>query len=293
MQITLNLADPKHSDISYKKTRYSDSQVNIILGQELRNTSVTDPIFILTRFNTYEDLFYLLAATDVLKSAGYKTIYVGFTCFLGQRSDQRFEDLQSFDLKIITDIINSQGYTGVILNQPHSPVLPALVNQSKLMPQSVFFNFVKQVIRTHYGTDKFTLVSPDAGAYKRLYKIAEQNNLPMVAANKFRDESGPKVVFNGDVKDQVCVIMDDYCDGGRTFISLAQQLKEAGAKNVVLAVVHGLYSYGFDPLMNGGIDFVISTNSISDIEIMHDGNKIKDYTNFIFQQDVVGKEPKK
>lgn len=292
MQVTLNLADPNHSDISYTKTKYSDGQVNIALGSELRQKlSVTDPIFILTRFNNYEDLFYLLGATEVLHSAGYQYIYVGITCFFGQRSDQRFKDLQSFELKIIADIINAQKYTGVIINEPHSAVLPALINQSKLMPANVFFNFVLNTMRIQLPGESFTLVSPDAGAYKRTSKLADKNLIPMVAANKYRAEDGsPQVALNGDVAGKNCVILDDYCDGGRTFISLAKQLKEAGAKVVVLAVAHGLYSYGLEPLMDGGIDFIISTNSIKDIQIVNDGMKNRDYTNYIFQQDVIGKK---
>lgn len=292
MQVTLNLADPTFSDISYTKTKYSDGQVNIVLGPELREKlSVTDPVFILTRFNNYEDLFYLLGATDVLRSAGYQYIYVGITCFLGQRSDQRFKDLQSFDLKIIADIINSQNYTGVIINEPHSAVLPALINRAKLMPPAVFFNFVQRTMMIQLNNDPWILVSPDAGAYKRTSKLAETYNIPMVAANKYRaDDGSPQVALNGDVAGKNCVILDDYCDGGRTFISLAQQLKAAGAKVVVLAVVHGLYSYGLEPLMDGGIDFVISTNSIKTVEIVNDGMKNRDYTNYIFQQDVIGKQ---
>jgi ribose-phosphate pyrophosphokinase len=287
--LTLNLVDKNFSDIMYEKIKFTDTQVSIKLDDSILKTDVSTPIFIVTRFNNYDDLFYLLGATEVLQARNFKNIYVGITCLLGQRSDQRFDDLQSFDLKIIANILNSQNYTAVILNEPHSAVSPALINNSRLMPQSVFMNFVMQTMAIQMPGEKFVLVSPDAGAYKRIYKLAEKHNLEMVAANKVRYAEGPRVTFIGDVKDKVCVILDDYCDGGRTFIQLAQQLREQGAKNVVLAVPHFLASFGIECLMKD-IDFVITTNSIRDIEIVNNGMKNVDYTNFIFQQNMTDKK---
>lgn len=287
--LTLNLVDKDFSDIGYEKIKYADSQVSIKLDESILQTAVDTPIFILTRFNNYEDLFYLLGATEVLRSRNFQNIYAGITCLLGQRSDQRFEETQSFDLRIISDILNSQNYTAVILNEPHSMVAPGMIRNSRLMPQSVFMNHVMDTMYTQMPGQRFTFVSPDAGAYKRIYKLAERYNVPMVAANKFRDKDGPKVSFLGDVKDQVCVIVDDYCDGGRTFIQLAKLLREQGAKNVVLAVPHFLASYGIECLMED-IDFVITTNSIRDIEIVNNGVKNVDYTDYIFQLKVSDKK---
>lgn len=48
----------------------------------------------------------------------------------------------------------------------------------------------------------------------------------------------------GDVKDKVVLIIDDICDGGRTFIELGKVLKERGASKVILYVTHGIFSQG-------------------------------------------------
>jgi phosphoribosylpyrophosphate synthetase len=289
MQIILNLADLSSSDIGYEKIKFADGQVSIKLDEAaVKRVPADSDLFILTQFNSYDDLFYLLAATDVLKFRGVEKIGVGFTCFLSQRSDERFKNNQSFDLQIITRIINSQNYVNVITNEPHSKVLPALLNNCAVMPQKLFFNFVKQTMINKFQANTFTIVTPDAGAYKRIAGLDEAKDLPLLAANKVRDEKGdPIVMLNGSPEGQVCVIIDDLCDGGRTFISLAKQLKEAGATKVVLAVVHGLFSYGLDVLKNGNIDHVICTNSISTIGVQHDGIKEHDYSDFVTQLDLI------
>lgn len=287
---TLNLANEADSDIRYKKTKYTDGQVSIELNDiDVRGINEHVPLIILTRFNSYEDLFYLLSATDVLKNWNKNNLYVIITCFFGQRSDARFKPFQSFDLKIITDIINSQNYSQIVILEPHSSVLPALLDRCKTMPDEVFFNYIKKVMSDEKMND-FTLISTDANGYKRTAPIADKFQLPLVPAIKVRNEKGEPVVdVRGNVEGKVCVIYDDYCDGGRTFISLAEQLKNLGASRVVLAVVHGLFSYGLEPLMKN-IDLVITTDSIKNIGIMCDGYSTKDYSKYVKQLIVTGRD---
>ena len=40
------------------------------------------------------------------------------------------------------------------------------------------------------------------------------------------------------------LIVDDICDGGMTFIKVAEVLKNFGTKQIDLAVSHGLFSKG-------------------------------------------------
>jgi phosphoribosylpyrophosphate synthetase len=68
-------------------------------------------------------------------------------------------------------------------------------------------------------------------------------------------------------KDSKFVIVDDICDGGRTFIELAKAIREkvADAK-IYLVVTHGLFTSGFDQL-NIYFEKVFTTNSYADVSI--------------------------
>ena len=59
---------------------------------------------------------------------------------------------------------------------------------------------------------------------------------------------------------RIAVITDDICDGGYTFIKVAEQLKAKGADKVVLFVTHGIFAKGLD-VFDGLIDHVFTTDS--------------------------------
>jgi ribose-phosphate pyrophosphokinase len=50
-------------------------------------------------------------------------------------------------------------------------------------------------------------------------------------------------------------MVDDICDGGRTFIELAKELRGMGAEKVHLYVTHGFFTKGLS-VFDGIIDVV-------------------------------------
>lgn len=235
--------------------KYPDGQINTqvnIFGKQIKH-----------RINSYEDLFYLASVRDVQKYNKEPDLGLFIPCFFGQRSDRRFSENESFGLKIIADFINSLNFSLVEIFDPHSDVVMALVNNSYKISS---FNFVRRAvgdIRTKHEND-IVLVSPDAGAYKKIFTYSEMLELPLVAANKFRDLGG-KVTLNvlGDVKDKICLIVDDLLDGGYTFHILGEKLKEQGASKVFLYISHAYFKSGYNFTTN--IDHFYCTNSVKDI----------------------------
>ena len=71
--------------------------------------------------------------------------------------------------------------------------------------------------------------------------------------------------YANDLKNQICVIVDDICDGGGTFLGLAQELKNKNAGDIILIVSHGIFSKGFDELTKH-FTKVITTDSFSTID---------------------------
>ena len=241
-----------------KIINYPDGQVNVQTegGQEYE---------IKMRINSYEDLFILKSycdATDNYYQTPNSSLFI--PCLFGQRSDVRFVKKESFGLKVITDFINSMNFKRVKIFDPHSNVSLALINNSEKVSS---FDYVeKTCLHISKGSWKdFMLVSPDAGAYKKVFKYAEDLALPLVAANKFRDLEG-NITLNilGDVKDKTCLIVDDLLDGGYTFHLLAKQLKEQGANKVYLYVSHAYFNKGIN--FTDYIDHFYCTNSVKDIE---------------------------
>jgi ribose-phosphate pyrophosphokinase len=86
-----------------------------------------------------------------------------------------------------------------------------------------------------------------------------------VTCRKNRNESTAEItgVSDDDFVDlggNDCLIVDDICDGGFTFVKLAEALKNKNAGNVYLAVSHAILSKGAHQLLNNGIDHIYCTD---------------------------------
>uniref|UniRef100_A0AAU8GDS6 Ribose-phosphate pyrophosphokinase n=1 Tax=Salmonella phage vB_SEnST11_KE22 TaxID=3161173 RepID=A0AAU8GDS6_9CAUD len=169
------------------------------------------------------------------------------------RQDRVVQPGEALSIKVFANIVNSLGFDKVIVDDPHSDVSAALLNNVRIRHQHELAASYSDVLA---GRD-VTIIAPDAGARKKAQKVSEHLRLPLVEAGKVRDVKTNEItgtaVF-GDVTGRECVIVDDICDGGRTFIALAQALKEKGAKRVILYVTHGIFSFGKQVIFDGGVD---------------------------------------
>ncbi len=242
--------------MSYEVKKFRDGQV---AAKIVENGNLDVKL----RGNSYEDLFAAASikeAWDAL-NASNKTCSSVLTlyCMIGQRSDRRFYEGESFDLKIISRFINNMQFDKVRILHPHSAISLALIDNSEEISN---FDFVEKAYNA-IGTP--VLVSPDAGAYKTTHSIAEKLQADLIPSNKVRVHGEPVISIQGDVSGKDCLIVDDLADGGRTFKNLATELKSQGASKVYLYVTHAQFNFGFEELKES-IDHVYCTNSYRDIE---------------------------
>ena len=195
--------------------------------------------------------------------------------FLGARSDRKFQEGGVNYLKqVICPIINSLNFSNVLTLDPHSDVLEACLNNFE---KTNNFRLVDEALSYIIGEDEedqVVLVSPDAGAYKKVFDVAKEFKIEkIITATKVRDlKTGNILRTEIPVLDQhnnlKYVIVDDICDGGRTFIELAKAIKDGRpTAEIYLVVTHGIFSAGFAELgkyFNG----IYCTNSVKDI--VHD-----------------------
>lgn len=153
-----------------------------------------------------------------------------------------------FSLKSVGELLKSPNIVNILVTDPHSNVTPALLKSSSVLPQEQVFSRLAD--RFDFECD--VIVAPDAGAFKKSAKISQLIKRPLVLASKKRDlvtnELSETEILAGSIEGKHVAIVDDICDGGRTFIALAKVLKEQGASKVSLFVTHGIFSYGILPL---------------------------------------------
>ena len=181
------------------------------------------------------------------------------------RQDRITQASRAFSLKVFAKIINDLKFDRVISYDLHSDVTSALINNLTEVPQ-IFCMSTCTELRHEIQHGKIqAIVSPDAGAYKKASAIANQFDVPLIIAVKARDtatgELSGQSILSQEVPNSV-LIVDDICDGGRTFIALANALKLAGAEHISLYITHGIFSYGYSAFQ-GLIDHIYTTNTFT------------------------------
>ena len=280
MADTLNLVNPKDSlSCKYEISKFPDGQQSLKVITPINE--MNEHVIIKSRFNSFQDLELIVCATQALCGIGVKEISLYIPYCLGGRSDRKFvEGGINYIKNVIAPIINSQNYHKVEIMDPHSDVLEACINNFEKINTNKLIDFVlrdyfieiKGVIKIDYS--KLLLLSPDAGAYKKIYGVAEYMGYKgdIIVASKYRNiETGKieKTIVpfpNNDFLDKDIFIIDDICDGGRTFIEIAKAIRENEKYEgkIYLIVTHGIFSQGFGEL-NNHFTKIYSTNSYSDL----------------------------
>ena len=105
-------------------------------------------------------------------------------------------------------------------------------------------DFSKLVYTANAHTSKLIIVSPDVGGVVRARAFAKRLGVDLVIIDKRRDEAGTSAVVNviGNVKDKICLLVDDIVDSAGTLCNAAKALKDKGALEVYSYITHGVLS---------------------------------------------------
>lgn len=159
------------------------------------------------------------------------TLFIWYMSY--SRMDRKIEgDL--FNLKYICDYINWLNFARVVVMEPHSEKTVQLLERvTAIYP-------IKDWVRPENVSDDLQIVFPDKGAAAR-YKDCNYKNVCIMekTRNPFTGWITDLKLKEGKViPGSKCIIIDDLCSAGGTFLRAANILKENGAGEVVLVVFH-------------------------------------------------------
>ncbi len=202
-------------------------------------------------FKNSDSIIDMLLTVDAIRREyGSVPITLYAPYFPYARQDRKMQAGESHSLKVIADLVNSCKFTEVKVVDPHSNVLEALVDNLVIVPQ---FEAAEAVLDSETFSPRTYdyLIAPDAGAMKKIYKLSERYEVPVICAHKKREVSTGKITHTTltpeDFQklsggDKRVLVVDDICDGGATFINLAVALPSDCKKD--LYVTHGIFSKG-------------------------------------------------
>lgn len=189
--------------------------------------------------SSFDDLGQVITANHIIEfNGGAVQWYLPYFPFA--RHDRRNDAVDGFELQVAMQMVSE---LDVVIADPHSDVS----GQLRHFPQ-------RQVVALFEESGAFDnnpiVVIPDIGAAKKAQTWAAGRTT--VQALKHRDPATGKLsgfqVMADDLGRRPCIIVDDICDGGGTFLGLAAELKAKNAGPLTLAVTHGLFTKGLEAL---------------------------------------------
>lgn len=222
---------------------------------KLASFEIGDDTEIIANLGNSDDIMSLLLTVDAVRRINSKTaVKLFIPYFPYARQDRVSNEGEALSVAVMAKLINSLNCQTVTIHDPHSDVTPALLNNCKvinladIIAQSSLINLIHE--------KSLTLLSPDAGAEKKVRSVAKKISSPnkpmdVLCASKTRDTRTGDITatkIHGDVKGKDIIILDDICDGGRTFIELSKVLKKMNSGDIYLYVTHGIFSKGLEVL---------------------------------------------
>ena len=185
-----------------------------------------------------------LLMVDALKRASAKRITVVAPFYGYARQDKKHAGREPISARLMADLFATAGADRLMSVDLHTAQIQGFFDGP------VDHLFALPILAAHVGRtvdrNKITVISPDAGRVRVAERWTDILGAPLAIIHKRRDPDVPneaKVLeVVGDVKDRICVVVDDMIDTGGTIVKASEALFENGAADVIVTATHGVLS---------------------------------------------------
>jgi ribose-phosphate pyrophosphokinase len=266
---------------SYEKFKYPAGELQVRLkGQTCQEIALAQLVTITARIKTAEDVIETCLLCSAVRgesaplgdsgndfaagnegNSGKPVLILPYLPYA--RADRRFVGGDCFGLEVFANILNNLN-VGIMTLDAHSAISHSLINGLFDVPPKPLIEKAVRHILADDASTRLTLLFPDDGAKKRYSLMAPAFDLDILHCAKVRDKATGKlshfsVPAKEEFKTSNVLLIDDICDGGGTFIGIADALKEHGLK-LSLYVTHGIFSKGLDTLLKS-FEMIFTTDS--------------------------------
>jgi ribose-phosphate pyrophosphokinase len=263
--MAITLLDNDRNQLDANFLSFSGGERHVQLG----DFKGQGPYILRANLLTPTDVFdMLLLANALTEKFENPNLHIEIPYLPYARQDRVCAQGQAFSLKVFANILNHiENVDELTVWDCHSAVGLALTGAKNIAPKDIIKTsptLTKEIVDLNS-----VIICPDAGAVERTQSIAnafekDMQIVPIVYCEKVRDPATGNIthteVKTDNLAGMTAIITDDICDGGYTFIKLAEQLKAKGAARVILYVTHGIFSKGLD-VFDGLIDHIYTTQS--------------------------------
>ena len=241
---------------------FADGEVLVVPKESVRGKKV---FIIQSTCNPVNDrLMELLVCVDAVKRASAKEIAVIVPYYGYARQDRKAAARQPITAKLVADLLMTAGINRIITVDLHAQQIQGFFDIAT--DDLTFIPLIGSYFEDKFNiNDEIVVVSPDHGGTVRARSLAEILHAPIAIIDKRRPRPNVVEVNNviGDVKDKICIVVDDICDTGGSLVAGVNLLKEYGAKEIYTCVTHGVFSKdALDKIDKSPIKEMIISNTI-------------------------------
>lgn len=213
-----------------------------------------------------KNIMELLIMLDACKRASARRIITVIPFFGYARQDRKDQPRVPITARLVANLLQVAGATRVLGMDFHSEQIQGFFD----IPVDHLYAYpvVVKHLREMYGSElssNLTIVSPDAGGFKRAYKMSRILECGLAIVSKQRKNATEVEGLNlvGDVDGRDTLLVDDMTSTAGTLCAGAEILKANGAKSVRAVVTHCLLTeVGLARLKASPITELMTTDSV-------------------------------
>jgi len=254
--------------------RFPDNEIYVEINENIRGNS----IFVVqsTSNPVNDNLMELLICIDALRRSSAKNITAVIPYFGYARQDRKVVPRTAISAKLVSNLITDAGANRILSVDLHAGQIQGFfdIPVDNLFATPVFARHIKKNIKTN----NLICVAPDVGGVERARALSRRINVGIAIIDKRRPTPGKSEVMNivGNVKNKICVIVDDIIDSGGTIVNAAKALKDKGAKEIYVYITHAVLSgSAVDKIKESQIKKLIITDTIDNSKKIKISKKIE------------------
>ncbi len=242
-------------------SRFSNDNLHVQILENVRERDV----FVVQSLSepVSHHIMELLITLDALRSASARRVTAIVPYYSYARSDKKDAPRISITGRLIADMLVTAGANRVLTMDLHADQVHGFfrvpVDHLSAIP------IIVDHFRNNHDLSRMVVVATDAGGAKRVGRFSERLGVPMAIIDKRRvsdtDVKQGQVV--GDVHGRDVVIFDDEIATAGTIIATIDTLRDAGARGIHVAAVHGvLCGPAIERLRDADIQSIVVTNTV-------------------------------
>lgn len=264
-------------EVQFPVGNFADGESNVQIPKNLRNRDV---VVIQSTSNPQEkNIVDMQLIADAAVRASGRRITAVIPYFGYARQDRKSQPREPISASVIIRTLGlfyNQIITVDLHSHPITGVFAGPWDNLSALP------ILRDALSQDVGLDSI-VVSPDTGGIPRAESFSRilglQNTQPL-SVYKSRDHTikgvSQSLGLMGDVEGKECVLIDDMIDTAGSIVKASKLLVEKGARRVIVAATHGLFSNNAISLIEESpIEQVVVTDSIAPTPDVLKSPKIK------------------